>query len=102
MKAIDPGAGIRFEPLSSYPGLDTDPGEAVVTFVKSLVGANEHGKISFGTEGGLFSQELGIPTVVCGPGHIAQAHKPDEWIERDQIAACEAFNARLIERLKGP
>ena len=102
MKALDPAAGIRFEPLPSYPGLDTDPGEAVVTFVKSLVGANDHGKIAFGTEGGLFSRELGIPTVVCGPGHIAQAHKPDEWIECDQIAACEAFIARLIERLKGP
>ena len=100
MKAVSPDAGISFERLSGYPGLDTDPGEEVVTFVKSLVGANEEGKISFGTEGGLFSREVGVPTVVCGPGHIAQAHKPDEWIALEQIALCEAFMGRLIDRLR--
>ena len=99
MRAVSPDCGIAFEPLSGYPGLDTDPGEEVVTFVKSLVGANEHGKISFGTEGGLFQRTAGIPSVVCGPGEIAQAHKPDEWIALDQISLAERFMARLIERL---
>jgi len=101
MRRVSPDAGIAFEDLSGYPGLDTDPGEEVVTFVKSLVGANQHGKISFGTEGGLFQQTAGIPTVVCGPGEIAQAHKPDEWIALDQVALCERFMQRLIERLSG-
>jgi acetylornithine deacetylase len=99
MQAVSPDCGIAFEALSGYPGLDTDPGEDVVTFVKSLVGANQHGKISFGTEGGLFQRTAGIPTVVCGPGEIAQAHKPDEWISLDQVALCERFMERLIARL---
>ncbi len=99
MKAIDPATGFTFEDLPSYPGLDTDPGEEVVTFVKSLAGANDHGKITFGTEGGLIRREVGIPTVVCGPGHIAQAHKPNEWIGLDQVGLCETFMTRLIDRL---
>ncbi len=100
MKDIAPTSGIHFERLSGYPGLDTDPGEEVVTFVKALAGVNNHGKIAFGTEGGLFQKTVGIPTVVCGPGHIAQAHKPDEWISLEQVAACERFMERLIARVR--
>ena len=51
----------------------------------------------YGTEAGLF-QESGIPVVVCGPGNIAQAHKPDEFIDLAQVALCERFMDRLIER----
>jgi acetylornithine deacetylase len=101
MRRVSAASGIAIEPLAGYPGLDTDPDEAVVSFVKALAGANEHGKISFGTEGGLFQRTAGIPTVVCGPGEIAQAHKPDEWISLDQVARCERFMERLIERLSG-
>jgi acetylornithine deacetylase len=99
MHRVSEACGIAIETLAAYPGLDTDPDEAVVSFVKSLTGANRHGKISFGTEGGLFQRTAGIPTVVCGPGEIAQAHKPDEWIALDQVALCERFMERLIERL---
>ncbi len=99
MRRVSEASGIAIEPLPSYPGLDTDPDEEVVSFVKSLTGANRHGKISFGTEGGLFQRTAGIPTVVCGPGEIAQAHKPDEWIALEQVEACERFMERLIERL---
>ncbi len=101
MRRVSAETGIAIEPVTSYAGLDTDPGEEVVTFVKSLVGANEHGKVSFGSEGGLFQRQAGIPTVICGPGDIAQAHKPDEWIALDQVALCERFMERLIERLSG-
>ncbi len=93
------GAGFAFETLSGYPALETAPDTEVVSFVKSLVGANATGKISFGTEGGLFVERLGIPTVVCGPGSIAQAHKPDEYIETSQLEACDAMLARLLARL---
>ena len=55
-------------------------------------------KVAFGTEGGLFSA-AGIPTIICGPGSIDQAHKPDEFIALDQIARCEAFLKRLIDRV---
>ena len=98
MHAVDPATGFSWEPLSSFPGLDTPVDSEVVAFVKSLTGANSVSKVAFGTEAGLF-QETGIPTVICGPGNIAQAHKPDEWIELEQIALCEAFMGRLMDRL---
>ena len=93
------GADIVFRPTSAYPPLDTRPDSEVVSFVKALTLGNSTGKISFGTEGGLFQQRLGIPTVVCGPGSIAVAHKPDEYIETSQIAACDAMLARLLAQL---
>jgi acetylornithine deacetylase len=98
MQAIDPAAGFSWEPLSSFPGLDTPVDSEIVAFVKSLTGANSVSKVAFGTEAGLF-QEVGIPTVICGPGNIAQAHKPDEYVEIEQIALCEAFMGRLMDRL---
>ena len=94
-----PEAEIIFQTLSSYPALNTAPDHEAVAFVKSLTGANSHGKIAFGTEGGLFRERLGVPTVVCGPGAIAQAHKPDEYLELSQLAACERFLAALLARL---
>jgi acetylornithine deacetylase len=94
------GADIVFEPTTGYPAMDTRPDSEVVAFVASLAGSNSTGKISFGTEGGLFQGELGIPTVVCGPGNIAVAHKPDEYIEESQMAACDRFLDRLLERLR--
>jgi acetylornithine deacetylase len=98
MRAVAPEAGFDWEPISAFPGLDTPVDSAIVAFVKSLTGANSVGKVAFGTEGGLF-HEAGIPTVICGPGSIVQAHKPDEFIELDQVAQCEAFMQRLIERV---
>lgn len=98
MQAVDPSAGFSWEPLSSFPGLDTPVDSEIVAFVKSLTGANSVSKVAFGTEAGLF-QQTGIPTVICGPGNIAQAHKPDEYIEIEQIALCEAFMGRLMDRV---
>ena len=92
-------ADIVIEVVNSYPGLDTPPDAEVVEFVKSLRGANSTTKVAFGTEGGLFSQRLGVPTVICGPGSMAQGHKPDEFITRDQMAQCDVMLDRLIERL---
>jgi acetylornithine deacetylase len=100
MQAVDPSAGFSWEPLSSFPGLDTPVDSDIVDFVKSLTGANSVSKVAFGTEAGLF-QETGIPTVICGPGNIAQAHKPDEYIEIEQIVLCEAFMGRLMDKLCG-
>jgi acetylornithine deacetylase len=93
------GARLAFEPLISYPALDTAPDQEVVAFVKSLTGANATTKLSFGTEGGLFQQRLGVPSVVCGPGAIEVAHKPDEYVETAQLDACAAFLSRLVDRL---
>jgi acetylornithine deacetylase len=69
-----------------------------VRLVKALARRDDHGKVAFGTEGGLFAQMAGIPTVVCGPGSIEQAHTPDEFIALSEIDKCEAFLRRLIDR----
>ncbi|HEX6957426.1 MAG TPA: acetylornithine deacetylase [Ferrovibrio sp.] len=99
LKAIDPACGFTFTQISEFPGLATEDGAGVVELAKALTGANRIRKVSFGTEAGLFS-ELGIPTVVCGPGSIEQAHKPNEFIALEQIGLCEAFMGRLLERVK--
>ena len=51
----------------------------------------------YGTEAGIFRKTLGVPTVVCGPGDIAQAHQPNEFILASQIDACEGFMKRMVE-----
>ena len=88
-----------FADLQSYPALDTPVDSEVVNFVRALTGGNSTGKITFGTEGGLFQKELGIPAVVCGPGNIAVAHKPDEYVSEEQMAHCDAMLDKLVERL---
>ena len=78
---------------------DTPVDSDAVNFVRRLTGGNSTGKISFGTEGGLFTRDLGVPAVVCGPGSIAVAHKPDEYISRDQLKQCDAMLGRLVDAL---
>lgn len=92
-------AAITFETTFSYPGLKTSGTADVVRFVTSLTGSNQTKKMAFETEGGLFSNRLDIPTVVCGPGSMMQGHKPDEYIEVSQIERCDAMLGRLIDRL---
>lgn len=99
MQAIDPDSGFCFEELSAIPALDAREDDDVVTFVKSIAERNDHGKVAFGTEAGLFQKHAGIPTVICGPGSITQAHRPDEFITMEQIGLCETFMRRLIDRL---
>jgi acetylornithine deacetylase len=102
MRAVAPGAGIVVRELSRIPGFDTDGDHAFVRFVEGLAGRGVAGKVAYGTEGGLFAERLGVPTVVCGPGDIAQAHKPDEFVTAEQLAACERFVDRLVESLCAP
>jgi len=63
---------------------------------KHLAGKNSHAKVAFSTEAGLFQQMAGVSTVVCGPGSIEQAHKADEYIAVEQLAACDRFILDLI------
>jgi acetylornithine deacetylase len=96
MKAVAPEAGFEFEDRSEFAGLDTSPEAEVTVLAKKLSGRNGHSKVAYGTEGGLFAQ-AGIPTVVCGPGSIDQAHKADEWIAITELEKCGQFIDRLIE-----
>jgi acetylornithine deacetylase len=99
LKSAFPEVAIHIETTNTYPPLGTAADAEVVSFVKSLTGANGTIKVAFGTEGGLFSSRLGLPTVVCGPGSMAQGHKPDEFITTDQMAECDAMLDALLGRL---
>ncbi|MFT7057931.1 MAG: acetylornithine deacetylase [Pseudorhodobacter sp.] len=93
-----PEAAIQIDRLWDYPGLGTAPDAESVSFFKGLTGNNSHVKVPYGTEGGLFAARLGLPTVICGPGSMAQGHMPDEYLEIDQLDRCEAMLMRLLAR----
>lgn len=96
MRATDPAAAISLELRAAFPGLDTRPEEEVAVAARRFAQRNDVIKVAYGTEGGLFQQMAGIPTIVCGPGSIGEAHKPDEFIEAAQLEACERFLHRLL------
>ena len=93
-----PEAATAIEVTNAYPGLDTDPSSEVVALVRGLAGTGT-GKVAYGTEAGLFVETLGVPTVVCGPGDMAQGHRPDEFVAEAELAACDAMLDRLLVRL---
>ncbi len=95
-----PECGVTLEITNEYPGLLMRENETSLTTLQTLVGSQKAKKISFGTEGGLFHQALNVPTYICGPGDIAQAHRPDEFISRDQMARCLAFLENLSHTLR--
>jgi len=99
MHVVAPDTGIGFTELSAIIGLETDPTAEVVALVKALTGANATSKVSFGTEAGAF-QRAEVPTVVCGPGSIEQAHKPNEFVSLEQVRLCEAFMERLLAHVR--
>ena len=94
MHAVDPTTGFTITPSDWLPGLSLDPDHDLAGMVRQLTGSNSTGYVSYGTEAGLY-EEAGIPSIVCGPGDIAQAHTPDEWILESQLAACDGFLRRL-------
>jgi len=94
-----PTVEICFDILNSYPALDTPVDSQVVKFVQSLLKTDQTSFVAFGTEAGLFSSEVGIPTVVCGPGSMNQGHKPDEYLELHQLQQCDRLLDQLIARL---
>jgi acetylornithine deacetylase len=98
MHKVDADADIAFDALSATPGFDTHGESEIAALGRSLSEADDHGKVSFGTEASLF-HGAGVPTIICGPGHIAQAHQPNEWVAVDQLRRCEAFMRRLVDRI---
>lgn len=98
MLAVDDASGIMFDEYNTTAGLDTAKDDEAAVLARQLSGNNDTAKVSFTTEAGLF-HDAGIPTVVCGPGSINQAHKPDEFITLDQVGRGEAFLRRLLERM---
>ena len=98
MHSVAGDTHIAFDALSTLPGFDTHGESDIATLGQSCSGTLGHGKVSFGTEASLF-HDAAIPAIICGPGHIAQAHQPNEWVAVDQLMRCEAFMKRLVERV---
>lgn len=95
------GFGVDWAALSAYPALALPAQAPLAALVGGLVGAEPVGAVSYGTEAGLF-QAAGIDAIICGPGDIARAHRPDEFIRRDELAACVAMIAALGAHCREP
>jgi acetylornithine deacetylase len=99
MQAEYPDAKIDIAAIASSPALETAEQEAITALVRALTGDREQRKVAYATEAGLF-QHIGIPTIVCGPGDIANAHKPNEFVAISQLQRCEEFLRKLGHSLQ--
>ena len=95
-----PDTEIEIKVTSQYPALNTMKNSDVISFLNGLTGNNSVEKVSFGTEGGLFSNELNIQTAICGPGSMNQGHQPNEYIEKAQIDLCDQMLENLLNKLE--
>ncbi|QWW71096.1 acetylornithine deacetylase [Rhizobium sp. WYJ-E13] len=91
------GFTVAWEELSAYPALALSPESALAHLVSDLTGEPPLGAVSYGTEAGLY-QAAGVDSVICGPGDIGRAHKPDEFILDSELAACQRFLEALGAR----
>jgi acetylornithine deacetylase len=98
MKHADPEAGVSFFVKSDTPGLAAGETDRITALAQALARNRSTAKVAYAAEAGLF-QRAGIPSIICGPGSIAQAHKPNEYITLEQVARCESFLDRLVEEL---
>ena len=96
MKAISQEAGISTTATNEVPGLTPEIDSIAEQLALQATGGNATHAVSYCTEAGLF-QQIGLPAVICGPGDIAQAHKPDEFVSREQLTLCENYLMRLAE-----
>ncbi len=95
----DSGGSIVVTEIVSYPALRTAPSDPWLRIVERIADAGPAGSIGYGTEGGLFAEALEVPVVICGPGDIAVAHRPDEYVSVDQLLRCERFLCSLVQQL---
>ncbi|HTH76924.1 MAG TPA: acetylornithine deacetylase [Trinickia sp.] len=98
MRREHPNAAIEFTKIAAAPGLDASEQAAITALVRALTANRETRKVAYGTEAGLFAR-AGVPSIVCGPGDIEQAHKPNEYVELAQLAACEDFLGKFIRSM---
>jgi acetylornithine deacetylase len=96
-RARAPEAALETTLHARYPGLAMDEDSPAIAMARELTGANKIEAVAYGTEAGHF-QNYGIPAVICGPGSIEQAHRPDEFCEISELDACEKFLRKLIAK----
>lgn len=99
MQAMHPDTGVVWEEMFSYPAMGDGTDSMGFLLFKDLM-PDWSGKVSYGSEGGVFEQVGGIPSVIVGPGSIAQAHKPDEFVKVTQLEACLGFLRDIAGRLQ--
>jgi len=99
MRAEHADADLTLARIAAAPSLDAAEADAITQLVRALTADRDTNKVAYATEAGLF-QRAGIPTVVCGPGNIEQAHKPDEFVELAQLEACEAFLHKVVDSMR--
>ena len=99
MKKIAGDSGINNQQTNIVPGLAPEDNSPAEHLALHLAGANGTHAVSYCTEAGLF-QQIGIPAIICGPGSIEQAHKPDEYIDMSEMQKCEVFMKRLLEHCR--
>src|SRR6204780_1205836 len=95
MQAIDQQSGIDLQWVSQTVGLAAAESDAIVQWAMRLARSNQTGKVSYGTEAGLF-QKMGVPTVILGPGDIAEGDRPNEFVALGQLARCETLLNRIL------
>ncbi len=98
MKKINNKCFITFKNTNDFPPLKTDEKKKIIQMALQKLQSNSINSVSFGTEAGVFNK-LGFETIVCGPGNIEQAHRPNEFIEESQIIKCRSFLKNIIEYL---
>ena len=92
-----PEAALTTELQAQYPGLTMDEDSPAILLARELTGANQVEAVAYGTEAGHF-QSYGIPAVICGPGSIEQAHRPDEFCALSELEACEKFLRKVVAK----
>ena len=98
MKQRNSKCSIKLKELNDFPPLKTNENSEIISLCSKQLRSNSINSVSFGTEAGVLSK-LGFQTIVCGPGSISQAHKPDEYIEINQLQKCEDFLEKIINTL---
>ena len=98
MKKVAAEAGIEIRLTSDAPGSNSADTDAVTQLAIALTRNPHTAKVAYATEAGLF-EKAGLPSIICGPGSIEQAHKPNEYCALEQLAQCESFMDRLVERI---
>lgn len=99
MQTVAAESAIHFQPLSHYPGLLTDPQSQFAQWLAQWSESDAFSTVAFGTEGGLFD-EVGIATLICGPGSMEQGHKPDEYVAIEQLECCSAMLDNLCRWMR--
>ena len=98
MKAKNKSCSVVFKMLNNFPPLETNEKKKIINLVLDKLKSNSVNSVSFGTEAGVFNK-VGFETIVCGPGSIEQAHKPNEYVEEKQLKKCDEFLTKIIDFL---